>query len=248
MTRTIKKIQYLIIAISVVLYFITIFHPLYELDYFDSFIIFIMHTLFIYICGILINQEDNYNENIKIYYILYFIMVFSLTMFIRRYGFTLINKGSINDYLSSLNIIPFKTISTYINDGVTNRIAFYNIFGNLVALMPLSFLLMLKDDKNINLINQLKKLSLTVLIIEVLQFVFNCGVFDIDDFILNIGGSLLLYFLLTKTKLINIIKRLFYTDFKLPNKVKYILLGIITIIEVLIIGSMIYNLIGNLPR
>ena len=100
----------------------------------------------------------------------------------------------------------------------------------------------------IDLINQLKKLSLTVLIIEVLQFVFNCGVFDIDDFILNIGGSLLLYFLLTKTKLINIIKRLFYTDFKLPNKVKYILLGIITIIEVLIIGSMIYNLIGNLPR
>lgn len=243
--KKIKLIQYLIMIICIITYIISIFDPTSSLDYFDSFITFITLTIFIYICGLVINEEEHYKHNITLYYILYFIMLFSLTMFIRRYGFTLINKESLNDYFHSINLIPFKTINSFISDGITNRIPFYNIFGNLTALMPLSFLLMLKDDKNINFLKQIKKLSLTVLIIEVFQLIFNCGIFDIDDFILNISGALILYFILVKTKLINKIKKLFYTDFKLPNIVKYILLCIFIIIEVYLISNMLHNLIST---
>lgn len=240
MTNTIKNI---IITTSIIIYFIFIFHPILDIGYLDSFILFVTHAIFIYICGLIINKKNNYIKNINIYYILYFIMLFSLTMFIKRPEITLINKNTFIDYFNSINLIPFKTIIIFLKDGITNHVAFYNIFGNLIALMPFSFLLMLKDDRNINLLTQIKKLSLMVLLIELLQFIFNCGIFDIDDFILNISGSLILYLLLIKTKLIYKLKKLFYTDFNLPNKIKYILFSIIISIEIGLIIFNIYKLI-----
>ena len=60
--------------------------------------------------------------------------------------------------------------------------------------MPLSFLLMLKDKKFYKLKNQFIYLGVTTFIIEILQLITSTGRFDIDDFILNIGGGLLLLF------------------------------------------------------
>lgn len=243
MVKKMDILMYSIIILCLTTFFITIFNPLLYIDYLNTFIIFITLTIFIYICGLVMNKENNYKRNITIYFILYFIMLFSLTMIMRNYRFQIISIENIHDYFCSINLVPFKTINGFINDGLVNRISFYNIFGNLVALMPLSFLLMIKSDKNINIKQQLLKISLTVLVIEVLQFIIDCGVFDIDDFILNIGGSILLYLLLSKTKLIYKIKKLFYTDFKLSNQIKYILLTIATIVEIIIIMLLIHDLV-----
>lgn len=242
MKKIMISIEYLIILLSLTVYMITIFNPYLGINYLDSFIYFIILTILVYTFGLFINEDKHYKINIRIYFILYFVMLMSLTMFIRRPNISL-NQINISEYFNSLNLIPFKTIGSYINNCLTDKISFYNIFGNLIALMPLSFLLMLKDEKNINILKQITKLSLMVLIIEVIQFVFNCGIFDIDDFILNLSGSLLFYIIIAKTKLIYKIRKFFYTDFKLSNKIKLPLLIIFILIETVIQTDMIYHII-----
>lgn len=242
MKKTIKIIEYTTIIFAILIYLLTIFNSYLSINYLDSLVFFLLLTSFIYICGIFINEEKTYKMNINIYFILYLIMLLSLTMFIRRPSISI----NIHAYFSSLNLIPFKTINSYIRNCLSDSIAFYNIFGNLIVLMPLSFLIMLKDDKNINIKNQTIKLTIMVIIIELLQFIFNCGIFDIDDFILNIGGSLLFYIIISRTKLIYKIRKIFYQDYKLNDKYKYILVNIFGLIELVILASMTLNIIKTL--
>ena len=113
-----------------------------------------------------------------------------------------------------------------------------NIVGNIVMLIPLSFLLMIKNLKNNNILRQSVIIISTIIIIEVLQAFTHTGSFDIDDIILNYMGVVVFTFLITRFKIIDKIRKLFYTDFKLKLRHKkvlfYISLTVLIVTDIVI--------------
>ena len=82
---------------------------------------------------------------------------------------------------------------------------------------------MIKDKKYNNVLKQSLIILPTILTIEVLQASTHTGSFDVDDIILNYGGILIFTFLITRFHIIDNIRKLFNTDFKLKTKTKNIL-------------------------
>lgn len=236
-------LNYIVIIITLTLFFILVFNPNMDVSFITAIVTFILLSLFTFVCGIKINKKEVYENNIIIYMILYFIFLFSSTMLIGRFGKTLINMKYFQMYLRDINIIPFKTIIKYLTSKVSLQVIIYNIIGNFIALMPLSFLLILKNKNNIKLSRQFTKISITVLVIEILQLIFSCGKFDIDDFILNVSGALAFSYILLKTNTLSKINRIFITDMKLKSCVKNILLLsvilIIIMFNILLISELI---------
>lgn len=95
------------------------------------------------------------------------------------------------------NLIPFKTILNYIiNFNHFNiELPILNIFGNLFLLMPIQYLIIkifnLKKFKLIFFID-----SIIVLVNELLPFILQTKIFDIDHIILNLLGMLIVCFLI----------------------------------------------------
>lgn len=238
-------LNYIIIVITLTLFFSLVFNPNMDVSFITVIVTFILLSLFTFLCGIKTNEKEVYKNNIVVYMILYFIFLFSLTMLVGRFGRLLINMEYLQGYLRDINIIPFKTIIKYLTTEVSLKVMIYNIIGNFIALMPLSLLLMLKNDKNRKLSKQFIKISIIVLIIEILQLVFSCGKFDIDDFILNVGGALIFSYMLLKTNLLLKINKLFTTDIKLKEFLKNILILIIIFFIVIFNILLIFELIGT---
>lgn len=97
-----------------------------------------------------------------------------------------------------INLIPFRTIISYIIGISSYKIDvwFFNLFGNVLAFMPMGFLLPLIFNK----LRSAKAITITTLItssiLEVIQLISKLGITDIDDVILNTLGGLLGYILL----------------------------------------------------
>ena len=130
--------------------------------------------------------------------ILYLIMILNLTIFLRP--MKLINIENFNNLFKygGFNIIPFKTIINYIIN--YKKFSFYflcvNIIGNIAVFMPLQYFLM----KVLGRLNYKKYLIIDVLmiiIIEFIQLITNCGVFDVDDIFLNVFGMSIVYFIVS---------------------------------------------------
>lgn len=94
----------------------------------------------------------------------------------------------------SYNLVLFKTVSNYIQH--MNRLGFdillYNLAGNIAAFMPLGFLLPLAF-RGFNALKTYMVSFALILLAEVLQFVSRRGVFDVDDLLLNMLGSIIGY-------------------------------------------------------
>ena len=90
-------------------------------------------------------------------------------------------------------------------------------------LIPLSFLLMIKDKKYNNVLRQLLIILPIVVAIELLQAFTHTGSFDVDDIILNYFGTVIFTFLITRFHLVDKIRKFFYTDYKLKDKLKNIM-------------------------
>ncbi len=92
------------------------------------------------------------------------------------------------------NIIPFKTISSYLHHfgGIRVSMITDNFFGNIAAFLPFGFLLpLLREGLSFSKI--ILYSFLFSLCIEITQFVFRVGAFDVDDMILNTAGGTLGY-------------------------------------------------------
>jgi len=112
------------------------------------------------------------------------------------------------------NLFPFKTIINYIQrliEGTINsNIVFINILGNLIAFAPTGFFVpILFGDKIKNLKIFSILIAISVLIVEIMQFITFTGQLDVDDIILNTLGAIIVY-LLIKTKIAQkILQKLF---------------------------------------
>ncbi len=103
---------------------------------------------------------------------------------------------------STINLVPFKTVSRYINGvKVVGLIsAMKNILGNIVIFIPLVPILKLVLNRRITFIPAFLIGALVSFAIETIQYKMQLGVFDIDDIILNVIGVIIGVFIQGKKK------------------------------------------------
>ncbi len=163
--------------------------------------------------------------NIIFWFILYLIMILNLTLFDKYFGRNyLINR--MDDILNiekmktafqiTANTIPFRTINNfyyaYKNGRMGLEYFLRNIVGNLIAFTPLAFFI----PRIISIINKWYKFfiiaSLFIIGIEFCQFLMNSGAFDIDDYILNISGTMIIYILINNKFIKKIINKILFLE------------------------------------
>lgn len=93
---------------------------------------------------------------------------------------------------SNVNFIPFKTTIFYLKaEHVNTDIAVNNLMGNLILLLPLGLLLPLLFKRCQKLTSIVAISFVTSTSIEVIQFILQIGMADIDDIILNTLGAIM---------------------------------------------------------
>jgi len=92
----------------------------------------------------------------------------------------------------NINLIPFKTIKLYFfgAEYVNLSIIINNLFGNIALFLPFGLLPIL--FKQLHSKSKYLLVSfLTILLIEILQYILQVGMADIDDVILNMSGVII---------------------------------------------------------
>lgn len=121
--------------------------------------------------------------------LIYASLLIYLVLFSQGFG----RVASIREY----NLVPFSTISRYLKYRSTfGNINFYiNIYGNIIAFMPLGYFLFVLEKKH-RLYKSILVPFITSLCIEIAQIKMSVGSFDVDDIILNTFGGFIIYFLM----------------------------------------------------
>ncbi len=173
--------------------------------------------IFIYINSFIMIKKLNISKkvahiNLTIIFIVYITTILMLTLFDSRFGrqgliFAKWDSNLLKSYMdTSFNMVPFKTINLFINGYLKGIVSFknfsINIFGNFVAFMPCGILVPALFKKINKYYKFLIIMIMFVSVIELLQFLTLSGSCDIDDLILNIIGSSIIYFIY-KIKFIN---------------------------------------------
>lgn len=188
-------ILYIFSILSFLLYLKFEYDPNIEINYFIRLLIIIIASIFIIIGNK--NYNSNYVEKLEdkkkiaklsqiIVFIYYIILLFNMVIFARY------------NNIDSYNLIPFKTILELINSHNTYSIII-NIFGNLLIFIPLEYFI-IKLFKINKLPLNFTISFLIILFIEIIQFVFKVGVFDVDDIILCTSGMMLFYMIYNSKK------------------------------------------------
>ncbi len=190
-----------------------VFNPLIRI------FILLFNCIIMYIAAKLLSNNKLFKFNLIVWFCLYIVFLLSLTLFdtyFNRNGINIfsLDKHMVKEYMnSSFNIIPFKTIKLYFNGyngGYLSKSLFlYNMIGNLCALMPFSFFLPLLFKKQNNILIFILTIILIVIGIESMQFLTLSGSCDIDDLILNLSGSLVLYLILKIKPINKVIRKTF---------------------------------------
>ncbi len=238
---------YIVACLFGLAYLISDFIPNFDLSEFGRLFLLCGSCFFLYFGGLLLSKFKENNKpmkiNLWIFFLLYLILLVTLTLFDYmwgRNGFTFMNWFS-DEFIyfikHSINLIPFKTIIEFIkefNSMYSNRTILLNLFGNFIAFMPMAFFLPLVFKKQKKFKNFFITIILIVFGIELIQLLTASGRFDIDDFILNVSGATLMYFLLKIKDVNKLIKNIFLLE---KNKIpKKSLFSIIICILIVILG------------
>ena len=188
---------YVLSILSFLFYLRFEYDPNIEVNYFIRLLIIAISSLFVIIGNMI--YSNNYVEKLEdkrkvlklsqiIVFIYYIILLFNMAIFARY--------NSIDSY----NLVPFKTILGIFK---TNSIysIIINIFGNLLVFVPLEYFLIELFKVKKFYVNFILSFGI-ILLVEIIQYIFKVGVFDIDDLILNSLGFLIGYslYILVKKK------------------------------------------------
>lgn len=109
------------------------------------------------------------------------------------------------DGATNYNLVPFRSIQNQV-EHILQGWALINLLGNIVPFIPFGFLLPISYRK----INTFYKVFavgfISIVFIELFQFMTKLGSFDVDDIILNVVGVTLGYFM------IRVFNRIFITE------------------------------------
>lgn len=251
--KTIKKVIFknklktftdiiLILTVGLFMYYLSVATPVfrYSIDKIEA--VFIMISLFLlyFSYGLIKDDDKTYKNNVIIYIVLYMILLISITFFIGRASFRFDLERLTSIYEGSL--VPFNTITSYFTKGSLRSIMF-NVVGNLIMLVPLSFLLMVKNKKYNNVLRQLLIIIPIVILTELLQQITSVGSFDVDDIILNVFGVMLFTFIITRFGIMDKIRKLFYKTFNGKNFIKYFIYVIFLIFPLIFIVKALSKII-----
>lgn len=104
---------------------------------------------------------------------------------------------SLSESIKSINLVPFHTIELYINSYYGNylplSIICINLIGNILAFMPFGIFLPILFKSQKKWYIYFITVSFIILGVEFLQVYTSSGSGDIDDYILNIIGSMIMY-------------------------------------------------------
>ena len=186
---------YILSILSFLLYLRFEYDPNIELNYFVRLFIVVIASIFIIIGNKI--YGNNYVEKINdkkkvtrfsqiVVFIYYVILIFNMGFFARY--------SSVESY----NLIPFKSIIEIFNNSSTYSIII-NILGNLLVFMPLEYFIIEVFKVNKLLINFVLSFTI-ILLLELAQFIFKVGVFDIDDLILCTFGMMMFYIVYNNIK------------------------------------------------
>ena len=236
--KKVLKITYIFFIIIILMLFgIASISQKFNIDKMFSIIYFLFLSLSIGLYSILTKNH----KILKILFIMYFILLISLTIFDGRAGFGLIDKEYFLYYIKHINLIPLKSIIEYtiINFSIKNFS--YNILGNLFIFIPLTFLIKI-TWKKISTKKMLLILIICTFFIEISQLLFCAGRFDIDDFILNISGGIIFNYALNKLNIIHKISVLFNKTKSLKNIIKVIMFILVNLVIILLNIYFIINM------
>lgn len=135
----------------------------------------------------------------------------------------------------SVNLIPFETISSYINvdEGIRKKFVDVNVWGNILIFIPAGmYFMLLCNGTPVQAFFALAGISISV---EAIQYIFALGSADIDDVILNALGGLIgiLFFLLL------------FKILKSKSKVKGFITGLSAVVGIPVMGVAIIVTIVN---
>lgn len=148
-------------------------------------------------------MEKRFNRSIKLLLIIYLILLVNFTLLDGTYGRDISNvltwnANSFAEYAeTSLNIIPLATIKLMVNGLISGAldIKYFlsNLLGNLILLMPLAYFFPKIFPRLNRAFPFFAVICSVALGIEVLQLAFLTGSCDIDDFLLNVVGAMLVF-------------------------------------------------------
>lgn len=97
------------------------------------------------------------------------------------------------------NFVPLRTVRLYLRclkyGYIGTRIPLSNLMGNLLLFAPMAVLLPALFNSTQKFWRYLLLMFAILTAVEALQLVLGCGSCDIDDVILNLGGTVLVYWL-----------------------------------------------------
>lgn len=85
------------------------------------------------------------------------------------------------------NFLPFSSIWGYLSGRYGSTMAYINLLGNIILLVPVGLMIPLVS-KRVKWAYAILIAGLVGLSIESTQLIFHVGIFDIDDVILNAAG------------------------------------------------------------
>lgn len=104
---------------------------------------------------------------------------------------------NLRNILAHINLIPFRTIITYVirlaGDSINVGTVVKNLVGNLLLFVPMGAFLPFAFDEMKKLWRVVLFLLLLILSVELTQIVLGIGSFDVDDLMLNMLGGMLGY-------------------------------------------------------
>ena len=125
----------------------------------------------------------------KILFILYLVVTLYAMFFSESLDRTMVS----DEY--RYNLVLFKEINRFVSNigNIRFNIILLNVVGNVVAFIPLGFLLPVITNRKLVWWSTILIAAGASALIEVMQYVTKLGTCDIDDFILNTIGGILGY-------------------------------------------------------
>lgn len=191
------------------------------LDFKELVILFIIGTMFYSLSSIInirkVNNKLNKRKNVRktiIYIFILYLTVLIIALFFKLGMGRFYETDNYLEYIkNNFNLKPLSIIKYYINGFATNSInpstIFYNLLGNVILFMPVGVFLYILFIRMREFKLYFLIMSMIIILVEVLQLLTTAGFMDIDDYILNIVGSVLSFGIM-KNKYVNIILEKYY--------------------------------------
>lgn len=135
----------------------------------------------------------------------YLFIICLLYFFVVFYIVFLLDYRLKEDFYGSINMIPFykfyKFIFNYENSTISSTVSFLKeFFGNIILLFPFSKAIEIVLRKKLTFKRKCFYLFITTFSIEFSQYIFNLGIMEVDDIILNFSGGIFGSYLLNSHK------------------------------------------------